>query len=332
MRSRGTSRHRLIESKMCFDPLPSRVHCCSSQLSVSAQTTATVSGTIKDAGGGIMPGVTVTVSNEATGLSRTNVTGNEGRFVVAGLPPGTYDVRAEIAGFKPYRRPLTVAVADNVAVAIVLEVGGTAETVTVVDRPPVVNTSSSELSYLVSSQTIETLPLNGRNYTDLALLQPGVLAYPHRDGGSVVAHGLGISVNGQDPRANVYLARRYAAERLHQRPGRERRGHRSGNGDRARVSRRDQCLRRGIRAHRWRADQCPDEVRQQPLPGSALRIPSQRRTRRSELLRHARQARLHAEPVWRHGGRAAGREPSLLFWRHRGARRTSRQDDLDGRA
>ncbi len=152
-----------------------------------------------------MPGVTVTVSNEATGLSRTNVTGNEGRFVVAGLPPGTYDVRAEIAGFKPYRRPLTVAVADNVAVAIVLEVGGTAETVTVVDRPPVVNTSSSELSYLVSSQTIETLPLNGRNYTDLALLQPGVLAYPHRDGGSVVAHGLGISVNGQDPRANVYL-------------------------------------------------------------------------------------------------------------------------------
>ncbi len=152
-----------------------------------------------------MPGVTVTVSNEATGLSRTNVTGNEGRFVVAGLPPGTYDVRAEIAGFKPYRRPLTVAVADNVAVAIVLEVGGTAETVTVVDRPPVVNTSSSELSYLVSSQTIETLPLNGRNYMDLALLQPGVLAYPHRDGGSVVAHGLGISVNGQDPRANVYL-------------------------------------------------------------------------------------------------------------------------------
>jgi len=152
-----------------------------------------------------MPGVTVTVINEATGLSRTNVTGNEGRFVVAGLPPGTYDVRAEIAGFKPYRRPLTVAVADNLSVAIVLEVGGTAETVTVVDRPPVVNTSSSELSYLVSSQTIETLPLNGRNYTDLALLQPGVLAYPHRDGGSVVAHGLGISVNGQDPRANVYL-------------------------------------------------------------------------------------------------------------------------------
>ena len=68
-----------------------------------------------------------------------------------------------------------------------------------------VNTQTSELSYLVSEQAIETLPLNGRNYTDLALLQPGVLAFPHRDGGSVVAHGLGMSINGQDPRSNVYL-------------------------------------------------------------------------------------------------------------------------------
>ena len=67
------------------------------------------------------------------------------------------------------------------------------------------NTSSAELSYLVGSEAINALPLNGRNYTDLALLQPGVLAYPHRDGGSVVAHGLGMSVNGQDPRSNVYL-------------------------------------------------------------------------------------------------------------------------------
>ena len=57
----------------------------------------------------------------------------------------------------------------------------------------------------MGSEAIEQLPLNGRNYTDLALLQPGVLAYPHRDGGSVVAHGLGMSVNGQDPRSNVYL-------------------------------------------------------------------------------------------------------------------------------
>ncbi|MGH9662295.1 MAG: hypothetical protein ACRD96_27340, partial [Bryobacteraceae bacterium] len=68
-----------------------------------------------------------------------------------------------------------------------------------------VNTHSPELSYLVGEQAIRELPLNGRNYTDLALLQPGVIAFPHRDGGSVVAHGLATSVNGQDPRSNVYL-------------------------------------------------------------------------------------------------------------------------------
>ena len=68
-----------------------------------------------------------------------------------------------------------------------------------------VNTATSELSFLVGEHAIESLPLNGRNFTDLALLQPGVLAYPSRDGGSVVAHGLGMSINGQDYRSNVYL-------------------------------------------------------------------------------------------------------------------------------
>ena len=70
---------------------------------------------------------------------------------------------------------------------------------------PLVNTATSELSYLVGTRAIEELPLNGRNYTDLAFLQPGVIAFPHRDGGSVVAHGLAMSVNGQDPRSNVHL-------------------------------------------------------------------------------------------------------------------------------
>jgi hypothetical protein len=172
---------------------------------VSAQTTATISGTVQDANSGVLPGVTVTATNAATSLVRTAVTGAEGRYVLAGLPPGEYELRAEIAGFRPHvRRSLVLALAETVAISIVLEIGSF-EAVEIVEAQPIVNTSSSELSYLVGSETIERLPLNGRNYTDLALLQPGVLAFPHRDGGSVVAHGLGMSVNGQDPRANVYL-------------------------------------------------------------------------------------------------------------------------------
>jgi hypothetical protein len=172
----------------------------------AAQTAATISGIVEDPNRSALPGVTVTVRNVNTALERTVVTGAEGRYVIAGLPPGTYELRAELASFKPHvRRGIQLNVAQGLVLNIGLEVGGLSEEVTVTGRTPVVNTSSAELSYLVGSEAIEQLPLNGRNYTDLALLQPGVLAFPYREGGSVVAHGLGMSVNGQDPRSNVYL-------------------------------------------------------------------------------------------------------------------------------
>jgi hypothetical protein len=154
----------------------------------------------------VLPGVTVTARNAGTGLVRSTVTGEEGRYVVASLQPGTYEVRAELDGFTPHvRRDIQLAVAETQALNIVLQVGGVEVEEVVVGQLPLVNTSTSELSYLVNAQAIEQLPLNGRNYTDLAFLQPGVNAFHHRDGGSVVAHGLGMSVNGQDPRSNVYL-------------------------------------------------------------------------------------------------------------------------------
>jgi hypothetical protein len=171
-----------------------------------AQTTGAIGGIIQDANAGGLPGVTVTARNSATGLERTGVTGPEGRYVLAALPPGTYELRAELRGFKPHiRRGIELAVGETLALNITLQIGAVEIEDVVVGTTPLVNTSSSELSYLVGSDVIERLPLNGRNYTDLALLQPGVLAFPHRDGGSVVAHGLGMSVNGQDPRSNVYL-------------------------------------------------------------------------------------------------------------------------------
>jgi hypothetical protein len=170
------------------------------------QTTGSIGGIVQDAGGGVLPGVSVTARNTETELVRTAVTGAEGRYVIVGLPPGEYQIRAELSGFRSYvRRDLTLTIGQALVVNVTLQVGGLTEEVTVAGDTSLVNTSSPELSYLVGSQAIEQLPLNGRNYTDLALMQPGVLAFPHRDGGSVVAHGLGMSVNGQDPRSNVYL-------------------------------------------------------------------------------------------------------------------------------
>lgn len=82
---------------------------------------------------------------------------------------------------------------------------GAAEEVRVTAGTGQVNTRSTELSYLVDERTIERIPINGRNFTDLMALQPGVTPFPHRETGSVVAHGLAMSVNGVEPRGTVYL-------------------------------------------------------------------------------------------------------------------------------
>src|SRR5918993_5370184 len=170
------------------------------------QTAANLTGSIVDASGGALPGVHLSLRNAGTGLVRTATTGADGRFVFAGIPAGSYELRAELSGFRTIvRQALGITVAQSLSVPLVMEVGGLEQAVTVTGGASSVNTETSELSFLVGQQAIETLPLNGRNFTDLALLQPGVLAYPSRETGSVVAHGLGMSVNGQDYRSNVYL-------------------------------------------------------------------------------------------------------------------------------
>jgi hypothetical protein len=175
-------------------------------LPARAQTAATLTGTIVDSSGGALPGVQLSFRNQGTGLVRSATTGADGRFVFPGIPAGTYELRAELSGFRTIvRQNLAVTVAETLAVPLTMEVGGVEQAVTVSGGAAAVNTGTSELSFLVGEHAIETLPLNGRNFTDLALLQPGVLPYQSRDGGSVVAHGLGMSVNGQDYRSNVYL-------------------------------------------------------------------------------------------------------------------------------
>jgi len=170
-----------------------------------AQTSATLVGQTLDATGSKLAGVRVTATHVETGLARTTTTDVEGRFVLAGLPVGEYGLKGELSGFQTVvRTGLRLTVAEQVPVTLTLQVGA-AEAVTVTTSASLVNTRSSELSYLVDQRTIERIPINGRNYTDLMSLQPAVTPFPHRDNGSVVAHGLAMSVNGQDPRANVYL-------------------------------------------------------------------------------------------------------------------------------
>ncbi len=171
---------------------------------VQAQTTSTITGKVRDQNGAVIVGAKVTARSLETNFTRSAVTDGEGRYTFAELRVGAYEVRAEQDGFKPRVKKLSLAIGETVAMDLSLEIAVTA-TIDVVDSTPLVNTQTSELSYLVGEKAIRELPLNGRNYTDLALLQPGVTAFQQRDGGSVVAHGLGMSINGQDIRSNVYL-------------------------------------------------------------------------------------------------------------------------------
>lgn len=173
---------------------------------LAAQTTSTIAGTIQDKTGGALSGAKISARHVETGLTRSTLSGTDGRFVLPAIPVGAYEIRAEFNGFRPLvRRGVNLTVGETAVIGLVMEVGSLDQEVTIVAQPPLVNTRSPELSYLVSEEAIRQLPLNGRNYTDLALLQPGVIPFPHRDGGSVVAHGLAMSINGQDPRSNVYL-------------------------------------------------------------------------------------------------------------------------------
>jgi hypothetical protein len=174
-------------------------------VATAQSTTSTLTGLVKDPNGGIVQGATVTARSLETNQTRTVQADAEGRYVFPALPVGAYEVRAEREGFAAGTEQAVLTVGETATLDISVRVAGIAEDVTVTDQAALVNTQTPELSYLVGERLIRDLPLNGRNYTDLALLQPGVIGYPHRDGGSVVAHGLGISINGQDPRSNVYL-------------------------------------------------------------------------------------------------------------------------------
>src|SRR5581483_4020660 len=174
--------------------------------SLFAQTTSTITGTIQDQNGAVIVGAKVTARHLETNLTRTTVSDSEGRYVFPDMKVGSYEIRAEQNGFKTFtRNDVRLTLGDTAVINIVLEVARISGDEFSTSALPAVNTQTQELSFLVGERAIRELPLNGRNVTDLALLQPGVIPFPQRDGGSAVAHGLGMTINGQDIRSNVYL-------------------------------------------------------------------------------------------------------------------------------
>jgi len=148
---------------------------CAVTTSAAAQTTnGVISGIISDAQGGVLPGVTVTGRNVDTGISRTVVTETDGRFRLAALPPGRYELKAELAGFGPVDVPaLTLTTGTELSRNITMQVQGLAESVTVTGEAPIVEVTKSDVSGVITQDQMAMLPLATRQPMDLALLMPG---------------------------------------------------------------------------------------------------------------------------------------------------------------
>jgi hypothetical protein len=169
-----------------------------------AQGTGQIEGVARDEQGGALPGATVSLRNEESGVTRTVVSGSEGRYVLPALSPGRYLLRAELSGFATQEvRDIVITIGLELRRDLTLKIRAVAETVTVSAEAPVVDTTKAEVSGVVTRQQIESLPINSRQYLSLALLMPGTTIDATRSffatvnaGGSMTFNGTGNIVDG----------------------------------------------------------------------------------------------------------------------------------------
>ena len=141
-----------------------------------AQATAQLSGRVTDDSGGVLPGVTVTVTQTDTGFTRTTVTDDSGGYVLPNLPLGPYRLEAMLAGFRTFAQTgIVLQVGATPAINVTLGLGELAETVTVEAAAPLVDTQSAGISEVVERERIIELPLQGRQVTDLIVLAGGAV-------------------------------------------------------------------------------------------------------------------------------------------------------------
>src|SRR4051812_16246867 len=180
----------------------------------AAQATGQITGVVTDNSGAVVPGVTVEVTNQATGFARNAITELDGVYTIPLLNPGVYEARASLAGFRTtVRGGIEVVVNGAARVDLQLQVGAVSEQVTVAAQAPLVETKNATLGVVIDQQKVVDLPLNGRNFTQLGTLIPGVVAPPAGLGGAdgnATPGGFGnatggFNVNGMRNQSNNFL-------------------------------------------------------------------------------------------------------------------------------
>jgi hypothetical protein len=176
-------------------------------ISLSAQTfRGTILGTVTDPSGAVVAGATVSVKNAGTGLERTTQTSSDGSYALPELPIGTYTVTVTLTGFQTFQaNGVTVDVAGERRVDAPLKTGQVSSKVEVSgDLLPQVETTSAELGGTLTAETIEALPVNGRDYQKLIYLNPGIAGSPDQITDSPGSYGV-FSMNGSRGRSNNFL-------------------------------------------------------------------------------------------------------------------------------
>jgi carboxypeptidase family protein/TonB-dependent receptor-like protein len=171
--------------------------------SLAQKDTGAIAGTVKDSSGAVVGGAKVTIADVDRGTSLVTNTSSQGEYVASPLKIGRYNVTVEKQGFKKAAAgPITVNVQERPEVDVTMQVGSFNEIITVTTQGPQLETETSELGQVVNAQRAETLPLNGRNYAQLALLGVGVAP---AEPGSRVSSSFGFSANGARSLQNNFL-------------------------------------------------------------------------------------------------------------------------------
>lgn len=164
--------------------------------SLAQTSTSRITGRVIDSKDAVVAGATVTVMNEATGVSQTQTTTDTGLYAFGSLPVGSYTVTVEQSGFKKFQQTGNVLEVNTpLAVDVVMDVGQVTEIVTVQGGTEQIQTANATIGNVVEQRAIEALPLNGRNPLTLILQEPGVV---QRSAGAL---GSGVHVNGARDRA-----------------------------------------------------------------------------------------------------------------------------------
>jgi hypothetical protein len=177
-----------------------------------------ISGTVRDASNAVIPNASVNASNVETGVQHQSATNGQGFYSFANLPIGSYSIAIQKTGFKPYRRTgIHIDANSTLTVDAVLAVGERSDVVTVAENQAMVETTSTQVGEVITSARMTAVPLNGRSFTDLLSLQPGVAPATSitsdtvQDVGATALSPSGdlnpgtISINGQREFANSFL-------------------------------------------------------------------------------------------------------------------------------